>query len=258
MAKAIPHDPAFDSTIALLREGYDFIGRRGDRLSTDIFATRLMLKRAICVRGASAAEMFYGGNHFTRNGGMPQMTMRLLQDKGSVQSLDNGAHRHRKAMFLSILLAPEQIEHLRTTFRDEWLAAMDDWQRRDEISLFDEVYLVLTRSVVRGSGLPLDGKSPADLCLELSGMVENAGDFGPSTWLALWRRRLTERFVGFWCGGPAQAPLRSGKALRSASFPSIGTRTEICLRYPTRRSRSSTSCGRWSRPAVTSSSPRWH
>ncbi|TIT01602.1 hypothetical protein [Mesorhizobium sp.] len=108
--KVIPHDPALDSTIALLREGYDFIARRCDRLGTDIFATRLMLKRAICVRGASAAEMFYGGNHFTRNGAMPQTTMRLLQDKGSVQSLDDGAHRHRKAMFLSILLAPEQVE----------------------------------------------------------------------------------------------------------------------------------------------------
>ncbi|TIS85746.1 hypothetical protein [Mesorhizobium sp.] len=119
-----------------------------------------------------------------------------MQDKGSVQSLDNGAHRHRKAMFLSVLLAPAQIEHLRTTFRGEWLSGMEHWQQRDEISLFDEVNLVLTRSVVRGSGLPLDGKSPADLCLELSGMVENASGFGPSTWLALWRRRRTERFVG--------------------------------------------------------------
>jgi fatty-acid peroxygenase len=81
MTKAIPHDPAFDSTLALLREGYDFIAGRCDRLSTDIFATRLMLKRAICIRGASAAEMFYGGSHFTRNGAMPQMTMRLLQDR---------------------------------------------------------------------------------------------------------------------------------------------------------------------------------
>lgn len=194
--KVIPHDPALDSTIALLREGYDFIARRCDRLGTDIFATRLMLKRAICVRGASAAEMFYGGNHFTRNGAMPQTTMRLLQDKGSVQSLDDGAHRHRKAMFLSILLAPEQVEDLRTIFHEEWLAAVERWQRRDEISLFEEVNLILTRSVVRWSGLPLDAKSPADLCLELSGMVENAGGVGPSTWLALWRRRRTERLVG--------------------------------------------------------------
>ncbi|MER9998131.1 hypothetical protein NKJ90_04720 [Mesorhizobium sp. M0051] len=89
--KAIPHEPALDNTLALLREVYEFIGRRCDRLNTDIFATRLLLKRAICVRGASAAEMFYGGDRFTRNGAMPQTTLRLLQDKGSVQGLDDGA-----------------------------------------------------------------------------------------------------------------------------------------------------------------------
>lgn len=194
--KAIPHEPALDNTLALLREGYEFIGRRCDRLNTDIFVTRLLLKRAICVRGASAAEMFYGGDRFTRNGAMPQTTLRLLQDKGSVQGLDDGAHRHRKAMFLSFLLAADQVERLRRIFREEWLEALRHWQRRGEISLFEEVNLILTRSVVRWSALPLDEINGEGLCRELSGMVENAGGFGPSTWLALWRRRRTERFVG--------------------------------------------------------------
>ncbi|MER8545794.1 hypothetical protein [Mesorhizobium sp. M0684] len=97
-AKPIPR-AAFDSTLALLREGYDFISARCRRMNTDIFATRLMLRPAICVRGAEAAEMFYGGDHFTRIGAMPQTTLRLLQDKGSVQALDGAAHRHRKARF---------------------------------------------------------------------------------------------------------------------------------------------------------------
>ncbi|MES0069597.1 hypothetical protein NKJ73_27915 [Mesorhizobium sp. M0074] len=82
VAKPIPR-AAFDSTLALLREGYDFISARCRRMNTDIFATRLMLRPAICVRGAEAAEMFYGGDHFTRIGAMPQTTLRLLQDKAA-------------------------------------------------------------------------------------------------------------------------------------------------------------------------------
>ncbi|MER8636519.1 cytochrome P450 [Mesorhizobium sp. M1365] len=195
VAKPIPRDAAFDSTLALLREGYDFISARCRRMNTDIFATRLMLRPAICVRGAEAAEMFYGGDHFTRIGAMPQTTLRLLQDKGSVQALDGAAHRHRKALFLSILLDGDQIERLRATFRRAWLDQLEDWQRRDEIVLFDAVNLVLTQAAAAWAGIPAD-KDRAELCRELSGMVENAGGIGPSTMLALWRRRRTERTIG--------------------------------------------------------------
>jgi fatty-acid peroxygenase len=144
----IPRDPVFDSTLAFWREGYGFISRRCDQLGSDIFSTRLMLRRAICVRGADAARMFYDGERFTRHGAMPQITLCLLQDKGSVPQLDGAAHRHRKAMFLSMLLAAEQIERLTGDFRREWIVAIESWKRRGEIPLFDETNLVLTRAVL--------------------------------------------------------------------------------------------------------------
>jgi fatty-acid peroxygenase len=193
--KPIPRDPSFDSTFALRREGYDFISRRCDRLGSDIFSTRLMLRRVICVRGADAARMFYDGDRFTRSGAMPQITLRLLQDKGSVQQLDGAAHRHRKAMFLSMLLAPEQIERLTADFRREWLAAIEGWEWRGEISLFDEANLVLTRAVLAWAGLMQEIADARRLCRELSGMIENAGRFGIHAWVALLTRRGTERLV---------------------------------------------------------------
>lgn len=40
-----------DSTLALLSEGYTFIPKRCQRYRSDIFETRLMLTRAICMTG---------------------------------------------------------------------------------------------------------------------------------------------------------------------------------------------------------------
>src|SRR5690606_30841979 len=108
----IPRDPAFDSTLPFLREGFDFIARRCDALGSDGFHTRFLLQPATCLRGAAAAEMFYSGGHFTRKGAVPQLTKRLLQDKGSVQELDGSAHAHRKQMFLALLLDPLQVKRL--------------------------------------------------------------------------------------------------------------------------------------------------
>lgn len=70
-----------DSTLALLSEGYEFIPRRCRRNRSDIFETRLMLTKAICMTGQEAAEVFYKPGRFTRKGALPQTTLRLLQDR---------------------------------------------------------------------------------------------------------------------------------------------------------------------------------
>ena len=48
-----------DSSIDLLREGYTFIPRRCDRLGTDGFRARLLLKPVTCIHGAGE----YADNH---------------------------------------------------------------------------------------------------------------------------------------------------------------------------------------------------
>lgn len=47
-ATSFPREPAFDSTRALLREGYRFIADRCRRYGTDAFECRLVLHRAVC------------------------------------------------------------------------------------------------------------------------------------------------------------------------------------------------------------------
>jgi fatty-acid peroxygenase len=74
----IPHDKSPDSTLALLLDGYTFISKRCHRYHSDIFETRLMLQKAICMMGEEAARVFYQANRFTRRGAMPKTALWLL------------------------------------------------------------------------------------------------------------------------------------------------------------------------------------
>lgn len=185
-----------DHTFAFLKEGYDFISRRCDALATDRFRTRILLKPVLCARGADASRMFYGADHFTRTeGAMPPTVLRLLQDKGSVQQLNGPAHRHRKAMFVDLLMNETATAEITEAFREAWREAMTEWASRPSITMLEEAYSVLTRAVTRWMGLPADGRPDTALARELSDMVESAGRIGPSVIRALWRRRKTERYV---------------------------------------------------------------
>jgi fatty-acid peroxygenase len=191
----IPRLRGFDHTIRFLRSGYRFIPDACDALHSDRFHARLMLSPVLCARGEDAARMFYGGDHFTRQGAMPPTVLRLLQDKGSVQGLEGAAHRHRKWMFVDLLMGEAQTDSFTALFEEEWLAALQDWASRDEIVLFDEANLVLTRAICRWTGVPLEDGGDRQMCHELSGMIENAGRIGPRVIAALIRRRRTERRI---------------------------------------------------------------
>lgn len=121
----LPHPKTVDSTRAFFRQGYRYVGDTCATLGTDAFATRLTLRPVVCMMGEEAARRFYDGAHFTRVGAMPGTTLRLLQDKGSVQSLDGAAHRARKAMFLSMLTGDE-VAHVGRLFDARFAAA---WRR---------------------------------------------------------------------------------------------------------------------------------
>jgi fatty-acid peroxygenase len=189
-----------DSSIDLYREGYTFVSRRCDRLDTDGFRTRLLLRPVTCIRGAEAARLFYGGERFTRQGAFPKSVMHLLQDEGSVQSLDGAAHRHRKAMFLQTLQGEDPMD-LEGIFEREWRAAVSRWQQKERAVLHAETEEVLTRTAAAWAGVPMSERDVRLRTRELSAMVSNAGSFGPSNWWAralrnrseLWARGLVRR-----------------------------------------------------------------
>ncbi|MGR3446707.1 MAG: cytochrome P450, partial [Paracoccus sp. (in: a-proteobacteria)] len=62
----IPSDGQLDSTLALLANPYFFIAERCRRLETDLFETRILLGRTICMTGPAAAELFYRNEQLVR------------------------------------------------------------------------------------------------------------------------------------------------------------------------------------------------
>jgi fatty-acid peroxygenase len=190
----IPSLPGFDQSISFVREGYEFIRNRCTELGTDVFQGRLMLQKVICLRGAAAAELFYDGGSFTRNGAMPVTILMLLQDYGSVQLLDDLPHRHRKAMF-RVIGRPDAAKQLAAQLEKDWAAALPRWQRADQVNLFEEMELLLARSGATWAGIPMDESEVRKRAHEYSKMLAATGSAGPSTLRALWLRQRTERWA---------------------------------------------------------------
>lgn len=184
----------FDSTIPFLREGYSFISSRCDALGTDLFTSRIGLRPITFIRGAEAAGMFYAPGRFTRGGALPPTVQNLLQDQGSVQSLDGEAHQRRKEAFLS-LMGPEAMDRLGRLFDEEWDRVMQRLAGREQFVLHDVVREILTRTACRWAGIPLVAVDVGRLTDELGQMIDQVARFGPANWYAQWRRRGTERWA---------------------------------------------------------------
>ncbi|HET8551770.1 MAG TPA: cytochrome P450 [Gammaproteobacteria bacterium] len=183
-----------DSTLALLSEGYDFIANRCARYRTDVFETRLMLRRVFCASGTEAAEIFYQPDRFTRRRAMPPSALKLLQDKGSVELLSGEAHRHRKQLFMS-LMTPERIAELAELVAADWQAQIAAWQGMDTVVLHYAMQGVLCRAVCRWSGIELTPAQAAERTREFAAMIDGAGAVGPRNWRAMGLRRRSERWA---------------------------------------------------------------
>jgi fatty-acid peroxygenase len=190
----IPRERSLDSTFALLREGYPFIARRAATHGSDIFQARLMGRRAYCVVGLEAAEMFFTPGRFTRRGALPPTALTLLQDRGSVQLLDGIAHAERKALFLQ-LLGGDAVPALVQAFSTRFLARIPRWAERDTVVLHTEMEELLCRAACAWAGIPLDDAEALERTREFAAMIDGAGAVGPRNWRGQRLRARTERWA---------------------------------------------------------------
>ncbi len=202
---AIPKDSRPDSTLALLREGYAFVPERCRRLRSDIFETRLMLTRAICISGHEAAAQFYRRDRFTRRGGIPLPTLTLIQDVGSVMTLDGEDHRRRKAMFMRIM-GPGSLGDIAGLTAEHWRASVRAWEREDEVPLFDAAHVPLCGAICAWAGLVLPHEEVVRRAREFRDMVEGTGSVGLRNLRGHAQRFRTER----WMRGVVES-IRSGR-----------------------------------------------
>lgn len=192
--KHIPHTRTFDSSLAFLQNGYEFISRHCREYHSDIFRTRIMLRPVYCVTGADAAQMFYAPDRFTRVGAMPPTTLSLLQDHGSVLTLNDQQHARRKEMFMA-LMGPARLAELVDLFEAQWHQRLQRWQGQGRIRLQDEVEEALCASVCQWAGLHQTERQAHLRTLELRAMIEGAGSVGPRNWNAQLVRQRTEHWA---------------------------------------------------------------
>lgn len=173
----IPTDNLPDSTLALLVEGYEFVSRRCERLGSDVFQTRLLGERTICMRGRDAAELLYDRDRFHRQDAAPVPMVKVLFGEGGVQGLDGPAHHDRKAMFLQ-LLSPGRFDGLLEAFESRWQRRAATWAQQDSIVLYDEVARILVEAVHAWAGVPLAADEVDRRTEDLHAMITGAGTVG--------------------------------------------------------------------------------
>jgi fatty-acid peroxygenase len=210
---ALPRHPRLDSTLALLRAPYDFISKSCRALGSDVFETRLMLRRTICMSGREAAQLFYDARHFQRRHAAPLRLQQSLLGTAGVQTVDDQVHAHRKQMFLT-LMTPPRIAVLVALFRHEFMAAAQRWSNLQRIVLYDELHEILTRSVCNWAGVPLAPDEVAQRTRQLTVMFDHAGAVGPSHWRARQARNQAER----WLAGLIRS-LRAGEWNAASQTP---------------------------------------
>ncbi len=191
----IPREEGIDHSLSLLREGYMYILNRCKSFNSNIFETRLLGKKAICLKGKEAAEVFYDNEKFKRKDVAPNHVIQTLLGKNGVQALDGQAHQHRKEMFISIM-SREGLQYLSDITKMQWETALNKWEQMDEVIFYEEVKEVLCRTACKWAGIPLEEDDVKKMTKNLAAMFETPTAVGPNHWLGRNARNKVENWIG--------------------------------------------------------------
>lgn len=197
---AVPRDNSLDSSLTLLRDGYRFAQKRRQHHRSDIFTLRLMLQPAVCIGGEEAVRVFYDSGLFERRNALPPRIRKTLTGEAGVQTLDDAAHRHRKAMFMS-LMGQASIERLTDLMAQHWRAALRRWARQRSVTLFTEVQDIFCRAACAWTGIPLQEEDVRRRAADMGAMVDGFGAVG----LRHWRGRRARQRSEDWIAGIVDA-----------------------------------------------------
>jgi len=173
----MPKEEGIDHTAGLIREGYMYVPNRMKSYQTNVFETKVLGQKAICISGKEAAALFYDTEKFERSGAAPQRVLKTLFGRDGVQTLDGEEHRHRKEMFMS-LMSKERLEALRSITRKRLSEALDDWMEQPKITLFHEAKKLMTRIACEWAGVPLFANEWEARTKQLANLFENAATIG--------------------------------------------------------------------------------
>lgn len=190
----MPREEGIDHSLSFLREGYLYIPNRRKSFSSNVYETRLLGQKAICIGGKEAAEIFYDDEKFLRNGVAPNRVQKTLFGVGGVQSLDDEAHRHRKEMFMS-LMTPDKLDELKNISKKQWENAVNKWESKEEVILYEESKEILCRTACEWAGVTLKEEEIKERTVQLGLLFESPTAIGPKHWKGRHARKNLEEWV---------------------------------------------------------------
>lgn len=191
----MPKEEGLDHSLTLLREGYMYLANRRKSFASNIFETRLLGQKAICLGGEEASKLFYDNDKFMRNGAAPKRLQKTLFGEEGVQTLDEEEHRNRKGMFMSIM-TPSHLEHLKSLTHKNWDLKGSEWEQKEQINLYDESRELLCQLACEWAGVPLNEGELKKRTEQLTKLFESASALGPEHWMGRHARKELEDWVG--------------------------------------------------------------
>ncbi|XGC81591.1 cytochrome P450 [Bdellovibrio bacteriovorus] len=187
-------DYIIDSTLSLLADPYRFISNQCKHLKSDLFETRILMKKTICMTGKEASALFYDPERFSRAGAAPEPIRATLFGKGGIQGLDGIEHRHRKEMFMSLMSA-ESVQKI-SDITSRWFKYYCRiWEKRNHIVLYDELQELLTRAVCEWAGVPLKEHEVKVRSRQLTALFDSAGAIGVRHFRSRVQRKKVESWI---------------------------------------------------------------
>ncbi len=188
----MPWEEGIDHSLSLMREGYMYILNRRKSFNSNVFETRLLGKKAICMVGKEAAKVFYDTEKFKRKDAAPNRAVQTLFGKNGVQALDGQDHKHRKEMFMSIM-SPKGLQNLTNITKKQWKTALNKWEQMDKVILYEEVKEIMCRTACQWAGVPLEEEDVKKMTKDLAAMFESPAAVGPNHWLGRNARNNVEK-----------------------------------------------------------------
>lgn len=192
--RQMPKEEGLDHSLTLLREGYMFLANRRKSFASNVFETRLLGQKAICMGGEEASKLFYDNDKFIRTGAAPKRLQKTLFGVGGVQGLDEEEHRNRKGMFMSIMTPPhlQRLNHLTEKY---WDMKSKEWEQKDQVVLYDESRELLCKMACEWAGVPLKTDEVKKRTEQLTKLFESASALGPEHWMGRHARKELEDWI---------------------------------------------------------------
>ncbi|MCA1010307.1 cytochrome P450 [Halobacillus halophilus] len=194
MTVKVPKDRTIDNTLAIFKDGYEFISKRVQNNHLDVYETRVLGEKVALLSGEEGAKLFYDTNRMNRKNALPGRVLKTLFGEDAIQTMDGKAHTHRKLLFMS-LMTPEALASLKVITKKHWDEFASKWEGKKKVVLYDETRELLCRTACEWAGVPLKEKEVEKRTRDLSNMIDGFSAVGPKHIESRRARKRTEKWI---------------------------------------------------------------